>query len=125
MRYFVPLVFIVLAALYFTLGLRAGYLTLTKTYMYNANGTNTYSYQATDDQQRLGVTGSCEVSGGQATVTLLDPSGTQIAGQTCQKGKWSLNVMGGGKVGLYKVVVNFKKFNGTMELNETHAGGTF
>lgn len=111
-----------LAVLYFTVGLRFGYVTLTETHLFNASGTNTYVFRTLEDRQQVGVVGSCRVSSGRATLRLYSPAGVQIAGQVCQKGNWSLNVMGGGKTGTYRLEVDFEKYTGSINLKETRAG---
>lgn len=115
-----------LAALYFTLGLRLGYLTLTETYLLHASGTNTYSFRTLEDRQFVGVTGSCRVSRGRAAVRLYSPLGKQLAGQVCEQGPrndWSLNVLGGGQAGTYRLVVNFDQYTGSINLKEARSGG--
>lgn len=121
MRYILAVLAVALATLYFTVGLRLGALTLTEAYLLNATGTNTYTYAAADAQQRVGVTGACRVRSGAATVRLLAPDGTQIAGQTCHEGEWSLNVTGGGQSGPYRVVVEFDHYTGRLGLQESHS----
>ena len=114
------------ALLYFTLGLRLGYVTLTETYLLHASGTNTYAFRTLEDRQVVGVTGSCHVSSGRATVRLYNPLGKQVAGQVCERGTrddWSLKVLGGGQAGTYRVVVNFDQYTGRINLKETRAGG--
>ena len=120
MRYILAVLVLTLATLYFTVGLRLGSPTLTETYLLNATGTNTYTYATTDNRQRVGVTGACRVRSGAATVRLLAPDGTQIAGQTCREGEWSLNVLGGGQPGTYRVTVDFERYTGRLNLQETH-----
>lgn len=119
-----------LTLLYFTLGLRLGYVTLTETYLLHAKGTNTYTFRTLEDSQFVGVTGSCRVRSGRATVRLYGPRGDQLAGQVCQSGgksgennEWSLNVVGGGQTGSYRVVVEFDRYTGSINLKETRAGG--
>ena len=115
-----------LTLLYFTLGLRLGYVTLTETYLLHATGTNTYSFRTLEDRQFVGVVGSCKVRSGRATVRLYNPRGDQIAGQTCQKGgrdEWSLSVLGGGQSGRYRLVVGFDRYTGSINLKETRSGG--
>lgn len=107
------------ALLYFTLGLRFGYVTLTPTQLLNAQGQNSYTFELYDEGKSVGVTGTCAVRGGQATLRLLDPSGTQVAGQSCPKGQWSLRLLGGGQPGRYRLLVNFDHYSGTLELRET------
>lgn len=121
MRYILAVLVVVLATLYFTVGLRLGAVTLTETYLLNATGTNTYRYTTADNLQRVGVTGACRVRGGEATVRLLAPDGTQIAGQTCHEGEWSLNVVGGGQPGTYRVLVEFDHYTGRLNLQESHS----
>lgn len=115
-----------LALLYFTLGLRLGYVTLTETYMLHAKGTNTYTFRTLEDNQVVGVVGSCRVRSGRATVRLYGPQGKQLAGQVCQPGaqrEWSLSVLGGGKPGNYRVAVEFDRYTGSLNLKETRASG--
>lgn len=122
MRLLVLAVLAALAVLYFTVGLRFGYVTLTETQLFNATGTNTYVFRTLEDRQQVGVTGTCRVRSGRATLRLFGPTGTQVAGQVCQKGEWSLNVMGSGKTGNYRLEVEFDKYTGSINLNETRAG---
>lgn len=112
----------VLGVVYATVGLRLGYLTLTETQMLHASGTNTYHFRTLEARQRVGVTGSCRVRSGTATLRLYDPSGTQVAGQRCQKGSWSLSVMAGGREGDYTLNVELDRYTGSLNLKETREG---
>ncbi|GAA5531907.1 hypothetical protein E5F05_11380 [Deinococcus metallilatus] len=105
--------------LYFTFGLRFGYVTLTPTHLLNAQGQNRYAFQLYEDGKNVGVTGTCAVRSGQATLRLLDPSGTQVAGQSCQPGTWSLKLMGGGHQGVYRLIVDLNHYTGMLDLQET------
>ncbi|MDV6373853.1 hypothetical protein [Deinococcus arenicola] len=118
MRVFVVVVLLALATLYFTLGLRLGYLILTPTYMWNATGMNHYTFRVFDENQSVGVRGSCTVKSGKATFRLINSSGTQIAGQVCPRGKWGLNVMGSGDTGHYRLNIRLEKFTGTINIKE-------
>lgn len=111
-----------LGVVYATVGLRFGYLTLTETQLLNATGTNTYHFRTIDARQRVGVTGSCRVRSGAATLRLYDPSGTQVAGQRCQRGSWSLSVLGGGREGDYTLRVELDRYTGSLNLKETREG---
>ncbi|WP_034384684.1 hypothetical protein [Deinococcus sp. YIM 77859] len=105
--------------LYLTFGLRFGYVTLTPTHLLNAQGENHYTFELYEPNQKVGVTGTCAVRSGQATLRLLDPSGTQVAGQSCPKGTWSLSLLGQGEPGIYRLVVAFDHYTGTLNLQET------
>lgn len=105
--------------LYFTFGLRFGYVTLTPTHLLNAQGKNQYAFELYEDGQSVGVTGTCTVRSGQATLRLLDPSGTQVAGQSCPKGTWSLSLIGHGQPGMYRLIVEFDHYTGTLNIQET------
>ncbi|CAM3180085.1 hypothetical protein DEDE109153_01535 [Deinococcus deserti] len=122
MRLLVLVLIAVVAAVYFTAGLRFGYVTLTPTYMWNATGQNSYTFRTIEADQSVGVKGSCQVRSGQAVVRLYDPKGGQIAGQSCPKGKWALNIMGSGAAGTYRLVVDLDKFSGTLDLEEVRGG---
>ena len=86
MRLLLVALALVMTLLYFTFGLRVGYVTLMPTYLFNATGVNRYSYEIYDEEQKVGIGGSCKVSSGQAVFRLLDASGSQVAGQACPKG---------------------------------------
>lgn len=113
---------LVLTLMYFTFGLRLGYVTLTPTYLFNANGENRYSYELYEDGKSVGVKGTCNVRSGTATFRLLDKRGTQIAGQTCVKGDWALSVMGSGEIGRYQLSIHLEKFTGKIDVKETRDG---
>lgn len=118
MRYFLPILLVLAAAWYFTTGVRLGMVTFTPTQMFNANGESTYNIRAFEDYHQVGMTGSCDVKSGEADIRLYAPGGSQVAGQACQKGKWSINISGRGSTGFYRVVVNYHSFSGRIELNE-------
>lgn len=107
-----------LAAMYLTFGLRFGYVTLTPTYLFNASGENSYSLQIYDSGQKVGMRGRCEGNSGTVTLRLVDPKGTQVAGQSCPAGKYSLNLMAEGQPGIYKLHVTFDKFSGMLDITE-------
>lgn len=110
---------LVLTLMYFTFGLRFGYVTLTPTYLFNASGTNRYSFQIYDEKQKVGVEGSCKVSRGQAVFRLTDSKGVQVAGQVCPKGAWGLKMLATGDVGRYILEIDLQKFTGTIDIRET------
>ncbi|MFC4636873.1 hypothetical protein [Deinococcus hohokamensis] len=122
MRLLLLVLALVVAAVYATFGLRFGYVTLTPTYMWHATGQNSYSYRTYEAKQVVGVQGSCKVSNGRATLRLYDPRGAQIAGQTCQKGQWALNLSGSGAAGNYRLVIDLEKFSGMIDLKEVRGG---
>ncbi len=119
MRLLLAALALVLTLMYFTFGLRFGYVTLTPTYMLNATGESRYGFMTYDDNQSVGVRGTCDVRKGSVTVRLLDPGGTQVAGQVCPKGTWGLAAMGKGRQGTYELVLEYKDFTGTIDVNET------
>ena len=118
MRYLIVALALAVALLYVTFGLRFGYVTLTPTQMLNAQGQNRYSFELYEDGKNVGVRGTCTARSGRATLRLLDPSGTQIAGQSCPKGEWSLRLLGGGQPGFYQLVVDLDRYTGTLDLSE-------
>lgn len=106
------------ALLYFTSGLRLGYVTLTPTQLLNAQGQNRYAFELYEDGKHVGVRGTCTVRSGRATLRLLDPAGTQIAGQSCPRGEWSLRLAGGGQPGMYQLIVDLDRYSGKLDLKE-------
>ncbi|MFB9994342.1 hypothetical protein ACFFLM_20500 [Deinococcus oregonensis] len=119
MRFLLVVLVLVLGLVYFFFGLRFGYVTLTPTQMLNAQGENNYTFEVFEPGQSVGVTGTCRTSGGRAVLRLYDPKGTQIAGQACPKGQWTLQVMGKGDSGAYRLNVQLDHFTGVLKLNET------
>ena len=119
MRLLVVALALVLTLMYFTFGLRFGYVTLTPTYMFGASGTNRYTYQIYEPNQTVGVEGSCTVRSGEVTLRLLDPKGSQVAGQSCPKGSWGLKLVATGDPGRYTLEIEMRKFSGVMDLKET------
>ena len=119
MRLLLVALALVLTLMYFTFGIRGGYVTLTPTYMLNATGTNRYSYQIYDAGQTVGVQGRCTVRGGTVTLRLLDAKGAQVAGQACPKGEWALKLVAAGEIGEYTLEVDLNKFTGVLDLEET------
>lgn len=118
MRLLVVALALVLTLVYFTFGLRLGYVTLTPTYMFNATGTNHYSFEAYEPGQIVGVRGSCDVRSGSAVFRLLNERGEQVAGQSCPKGTWSLTVQAPGDVGRYFLNIDLDKFSGKIDVQE-------
>lgn len=110
------------ALLYFTIGIRLGFVTLSPTYLFNAQGHNSYSFETYEDTQAVGVTGTCRVRKGRAVLRLIDPSGNQVAGRTCPRGFYTLELMGKGQQGFYRLEIDFEHFSGVMDLKETRSG---
>lgn len=119
MRFLIVALALVLTLMYFTFGLRFGYVTLVPTYLLNATGENRYTFQVYDDNKSVGVRGTCNVKSGTAIFRLTDPRGTQVAGQACPKGKWGLNVAATGQQGQYHLTVQLEKFTGVIDVKET------
>lgn len=118
MRLLLVVLLLALTTLYVTFGLRLGYVTLTPTYMWNATGENKYTFRVYDENQQIGVRGSCTVRSGRATFRLISPGGTQIAGQVCPQGKWGLNVLGTGDAGRYRLTIDLEQFTGMIDIEE-------
>ncbi|MDB5046374.1 MAG: hypothetical protein JWQ08_2424 [Deinococcus sp.] len=119
MRFLVVALALLVGILYYTVGLRFGYVTLIPTRMLNAQGENNYFFEVFEPGQAVGVTGTCSTSGGRAVVRLYEPSGTQIAGQACPKGQWALQVVGKGEAGRYRLNVQLDHFTGVLDLKES------
>lgn len=123
MRYALPILLLLAAAWYFTTGIRVGLVTFTPATMINANGKSKYKIRAFETKQVVGVQGTCTVKSGKATVTLYRPDGTPVAAQDCLPGgPWSLSMQGQGSAGMYQATINYRNFNGKIELNDVSAG---
>ncbi|GAA5501630.1 hypothetical protein Dxin01_01366 [Deinococcus xinjiangensis] len=123
MRYVLLVLLAAVAALYFTIGIRIGILDISDVYLFNANGTSTFNYRTFDTDQHIRLLGVCDVKSGEVTLRFLDPNNQQVAGQTCAtRGKYSLDLTGGGATGIYTLEVQYKKFTGHLNLDENRFG---
>lgn len=123
MRYVLLIALAIVAALYFTIGIRIGVLNISDTYFFNVTGQSSYKYHTYEAGQRIALTGVCDVKKGKVTLRFIDPNGTQLAGQECSTaGKFSLSLTGGGQAGDYTLMANYKNFSGHLKLNETRFG---
>jgi len=103
-------------------GLRVGYLSLTPTWMYNAQGVNSYTYRTYDPSGRIILTGTCDTHSGRATFRVYAPNGAYVAGQECIPGRYGINLQAGGEVGLYRLEVTLEHYTGHLDLIEQRAG---
>ena len=118
MRWALLVLVIGVAALAYFFGLRLGYLSLTPTWMYNAQGMNTYAYRTYGDGTRVRLVGTCDTRAGKATFRLFDPNGQFVAGQTCTPGKYGINLGGENAIGFYRLTVEFDHFTGRLQIDE-------
>lgn len=119
MRVFWLLVVVAVAALYFTVGLRAGSLTFTPLYLLNAQGKSTYTFP-TYDSGKLELTGSCQGQSGNVTFRFLAPDGTELSAVRCPPGTFSLSLSGAGDPGTYTLSANYQHYTGKVEVNAAH-----
>ena len=119
MRVVLAVLAVALAVLYFTLGVRVGAATLTPLYLLNAQGQSKYPFR-TYQTGKLTITGSCQGQGGQATLRLLAPDGTELSAVLCRKGNWSLDLNGSGEPGTYLLSVDYQHYTGRLELGATY-----
>jgi hypothetical protein len=119
MRWFIGILIVVGIALYSTIGIRLGLLPDIPMTIWNANGTNTYSYQVRSDKAKLEVFLETEASSGSIEVQFLNPQGAVFYGfivggqsKTLKQDKdFTLNP------GAHKVIVKFNKASGFLSLN--------
>ncbi|WP_027480433.1 hypothetical protein [Deinococcus pimensis] len=102
---------------YYT-GLRVGYVTLLPTYTYNARGVSNYTYRTYQDATRLTIVGTCSTRSGKVTVRFYDPEERYLGGQTCTQGRYGIALPANGKVGLYRLEVDFEHYTGRLEIDE-------
>ncbi|MFC6590887.1 hypothetical protein ACFP81_01780 [Deinococcus lacus] len=126
MRVTLAFLALIIAGLYFTVGVRLGMVTLMPVQMFNAEGISNYKFSVPDSKGRVGVKGTCSVSSGKATLVLLDPKGHPLGGAECIRSAqpWAINLMGGGQTGNYTLQINYQKFSGKIDLKEQRGGGT-
>ena len=118
MRWALLTLILAIATLAYFFGLRFGYLTLTPTWMYNAQGENSYAYRVYSTDGQIILTGTCDTKAGQATFRLFAPNGRYLGGQTCPKGQYNVRLKGGGEIGDYRLAVQLDRYTGKLELNE-------
>ncbi|AFZ69166.1 hypothetical protein [Deinococcus peraridilitoris] len=121
MRWAWIVLIVAVATLAYFAGLRFGYLSLTPTWMYNAQGNNSYTFRTYDERGEVFLSGSCTTRSGEATLRLYAPGGTFVGGQVCRAGSYNLALRGGGEIGLYKLTVDFNHFTGRLEINENRS----
>lgn len=119
MRVFWLLVVVVLAALYFTVGMRAGSLSFTPLYLLNAQGKNTYTFP-TYQAGKLELTGNCQGKSGTVTFRFLAPDGTELSAVRCPPGTFSLSLSGAGDPGTYSLSADYQHYTGKVEINAAY-----
>lgn len=119
MRVLLVVLALALATLYYTLGLRLGYATLTPLYLLNAQGQTDYPFRLYE-AGKLEVSGSCQGRSGEATLRFLAPDGTELSAVRCPPGNWTLNLSGSGAVGIYTLSVAYQHYTGRLELNSSY-----
>lgn len=102
--------------LYFTIGIRIGYLTEVATQYIHANGTNKYSIRVWEENHSVGISGPCDTSAGTMTVALYNPQRQLVQSQTCKTGKKYINLVKNGSTGFYMIEVTFKDYSGNVNL---------
>lgn len=65
-------------ALYLTIGVRIGFLTVTPAWLWNANGTNAYTVAVRAERSRIVLDVDTAVRGGQADMQLVGPGGAAV-----------------------------------------------
>jgi hypothetical protein len=119
MRWFIGILIVVGIALYSTIGIRLGLLPDIPMTIWNANGTNTYSYEVRTDKAKMEVFLETEATSGTMEVQFLNPQGASfygfiVGGQNKalkQTKEFTLNP------GTHKVIVKFTKASGFLSLN--------
>ena len=120
MRVILAVLVLAAVAVYFTVGLRLGYATVTPLYLLNAQGESSYPfrlYQESDAISKVQITGTCQGRSGTATLRFLAPDGTELSAVRCPPGRWTLNMGGSGEVGIYTLTVDYQHYTGTLQLN--------
>ncbi|ULH16233.1 hypothetical protein MF271_06390 [Deinococcus sp. KNUC1210] len=106
---------LVLGLTYHFGGIRLGLVTLTPTRMWNANGATSYGFLNTGNG--VTVTGVCSATSGVAVFRLYSQDGTQVAGQQCPKGDWTINLEGQTPFITYRLVTEYRNYNGIVDIS--------
>lgn len=110
---------LIVGGLYFTVGLRAGLVTMMPTQMIAAKGEGNYTFRITEEGNRVGVKGTCTATKGSANFYMTDPQGRVQQSASCQPGQtWGINLMAGSSPGLYKLRVEYNNFSGKIDIAE-------
>ena len=123
MRVFLVVLVLAAAALYYFIGLRIGYATVTPLYLLNAQGESSYPFRLYEEDtavSKVQITGTCQGRSGLATLRFLAPDGTELSAVRCPPGRWTLNMGGSGEVGIYKLLVDYQHYTGSLELNAAY-----
>lgn len=118
MRWALIVIAVLGAALAYFVGLRFGYMTLTSTWMYNAQGTSRYAFRQYDEGAPLRIHGNCLTRSGTVTFRLYDPNRTEVASQHCPDGEYVLNLKGTGDTGFYQLEITYEHFTGRIYITE-------
>ncbi|WP_420596983.1 hypothetical protein [Deinococcus sp.] len=119
MRVFLVILALAAAALYFTLGLRVGYATMTPLYLVNAQGESKYPFRLFE-AGKLEITGECVGQSGNATLRFLAPDGTELSAVRCPPGTWSLKMSSDGQPGIYTLAVQYQHYTGHLEVKSAY-----
>lgn len=65
-------------ALYLTIGVRIGFLTVTPAWLWNANGTNTYGIDVHAERSRIVLDVESQIRGGEVGLRLVAPGGRTV-----------------------------------------------
>ena len=119
MRVFLAILALALAALYFTIGVRLGYATMTPLYLINAQGESRYPFRVYPDSglANLSITGRCVGNKGSATLRFLAPDKTELSAVRCPPGNWTLDMSSNGTPGIYTLSVDYQHYTGRLELS--------
>ena len=122
MRVFLAVLALALVAVYFTMGVRVGYATMTPLYLVNAQGQSQYPFRVFDDSAsaKLTITGRCVGNSGNATLRFLAPDQTELSAVRCPPGNWTLEMSTDGKPGIYTLNVTYQHYTGRLELNAVY-----
>lgn len=125
MQVLVAVFLLIAGGLYFTTGIRLGMVTMMPTTMFGAKGVSEYKLRTHEMGSRVGANGTCEAKKGSVEFVMVGPDGKLHQKALCRSGKKvKINVMAGGKPGMYKLRATYKNFDGKVELVEARDGGS-
>lgn len=116
---------LIVGGLYFTVGLRLGSVTMMPTQMFAAKGKSVYEFRTVEEGNKVGVAGTCVATKGSANFYMLGADGNVQQSASCVPGQtWGINLMAGGRPGIYRLQVEYKNFDGKIDIQEKRAGGS-
>jgi hypothetical protein len=116
-RVVIVLIILLVVALYFTIGIRIGFLFTTPVYLINAEGVNHYYVNSEPSNPAVVVFGECSGQAGLMRLQLFDPAHHLVSSQRCGLGNANVSMRAPNPApGTYELRVSMLHYNGNANL---------